>query len=244
MLGDLVGYGADPNAVIDGVQELKPSAMVRGNHDKVACGLEQPDGFNAVASAAAQWTSTCSPTTIGLAGIAGAGPDRGRRSRRDLSWVARRRGRSTSSTRPTPLRALKATSRPLCLFGHTHFPVAFQLAGGELQANGPATSGEARLELREDVLYLVNPGSVGQPRDGDPRAAYAIVDVTDRCIELFRVDYPVEKAQAKIIEAGLPASREAARRRPVAANGCRRYWASRVRGPRAPRSSRRRSSAA
>ena len=75
------------------------------------------------------------------------------------------------------LRALKGMSRQLCLFGHTHFPITFQLAGGELQAMGPTAAAEAILELRTDVLYLVNPGAVGQPRDGDARAAYAIVDV-------------------------------------------------------------------
>ena len=56
ILGDLVGYGADPNAVIERIRELKPAAIVRGNHDKVACGLEQAEGFNAVAKAAVQWT--------------------------------------------------------------------------------------------------------------------------------------------------------------------------------------------
>ena len=204
MLGDIVGYAADPNAVITVVQELKPSAMVRGNHDKVACGLEQPDGFNAVARAAAQWTSDVltDDHRAWLASLA-----QGPIAVDDLVEICH--GSPVDEDlyifdETDALRALKATSRPLCLFGHTHFPVAFQLAGGELQANGPATSGEARLDVREDVLYRVNPGAVGQPRDGDARAAYAIVDVTDRCIELYRVDYPIDKAQMKIIEAGLP----------------------------------------
>jgi len=204
VLGDVVGYAADPNAVVALVQELKAKAMVRGNHDKVACGLEQPDGFNAVARAAAQWTFDVltDDHRAWLASLA-----QGPIAVDDLVEICHGSPVDEDAyifDETDALRALKATSRPLCLFGHTHFPVTFQLAGGELQANGPATAGEARLELRPDVLYLVNPGAVGQPRDGDARAAYAIVDVGERCIELYRVDYPIEKAQMKIIEAGLP----------------------------------------
>lgn len=204
MLGDVVGYAADPNAVVALVRELKAKAMVRGNHDKVACGLEQPDGFNAVARAAAQWTFDVltAEHRAWLAAMA-----QGPIAVDDLVEICHGSPFDEDAyifDETDAVRALKATSRPLCLFGHTHFPVTFQLAGGELQANGPATAGEARLELREDVLYLVNPGAVGQPRDGDARAAYAIVDVGQRCIELFRVDYPIERAQMKIIEAGLP----------------------------------------
>jgi diadenosine tetraphosphatase ApaH/serine/threonine PP2A family protein phosphatase len=102
------------------------------------------------------------------------------------------------------LRALKSTTRPLCLFGHTHFPITFQLAGGELHAVGPSASPESVLELKPDVLYLVNPGAVGQPRDGDARAAYAIVDVKLKQVELLRLEYKVETAQAKVVDAGLP----------------------------------------
>jgi diadenosine tetraphosphatase ApaH/serine/threonine PP2A family protein phosphatase len=102
------------------------------------------------------------------------------------------------------LRALKSTSRQLCLFGHTHFPITFQLAGGELQATGPSAAPEALLELKDDVLYLVNPGAVGQPRDGDARAAYAIVDVERKRVELLRLEYRIEAAQAKVVDAGLP----------------------------------------
>jgi diadenosine tetraphosphatase ApaH/serine/threonine PP2A family protein phosphatase len=178
--------------------------MVRGNHDKVACGLEQPDGFNAVARAAAQWTFDIltDEHRAWLASLA-----QGPIAVDDLVEICH--GSPVDEDlyifdETDALTALKATSRPLCLFGHTHFPVTFQLAGGELQANGPATAGEARLDLRDDVLYLVNPGAVGQPRDGDARAAYAIVDVAHKCIELYRVDYPIQKTQLKIIEAGLP----------------------------------------
>ena len=100
--------------------------------------------------------------------------------------------------------ALRAATRPLCLFGHTHYPVTFELANGSCTRSGPSAETEARLELSDGATYLLNPGSVGQPRDGDPRAAYAIVDTGAKRVELFRLAYPVEAAQAKVMKAGLP----------------------------------------
>jgi diadenosine tetraphosphatase ApaH/serine/threonine PP2A family protein phosphatase len=102
------------------------------------------------------------------------------------------------------LRALKVSERPLCLFGHTHYPASFELSEDAFDSIVPPTAAESRLVLREGSKYLVNPGSVGQPRDGDPRAAYAIVDVEERSVDLLRLAYPVEEAQAKIEKAGLP----------------------------------------
>jgi diadenosine tetraphosphatase ApaH/serine/threonine PP2A family protein phosphatase len=204
VLGDIVGYGADPNAVVARVRELKPRAIVRGNHDKVACGLEQPDGFNAVARAAAEWTfEVLEPEHRAWLASLPKGP----LAVDDLVEICH--GSPIDEDlyifdETDALRALKGMSRQLCLFGHTHFPITFQLAGGELQAMGPTAEAEAILELRTDVLYLVNPGAVGQPRDGDARAAYAIVDVEPKRVELVRLEYPVEAAQAKVVEAGLP----------------------------------------
>ena len=102
------------------------------------------------------------------------------------------------------LRALKTSTRQLCLFGHTHYPVTFELDGDRLSATGPAASGESTLDLRDGVKYLLNPGSVGQPRDGDPRAAYAIVDTVAKHVRLVRLNYSIEAAQAKVRAAGLP----------------------------------------
>jgi diadenosine tetraphosphatase ApaH/serine/threonine PP2A family protein phosphatase len=204
VLGDIVGYGADPNAVIARVQELKPRAIVRGNHDKVACGIEQADGFNAVARAAAEWTfDVLEPEYRDWLAALPQGPvvvD-------DLVEICHGSPMDEDLyifDETDALRALKSMSRPLCLFGHTHFPITFQLAGGELQAFGPTTAPEATLELMDDVLYLVNPGAVGQPRDGDARAAYAIVDVERKRVELLRLEYRIAAAQAKVVDAGLP----------------------------------------
>ena len=85
------------------------------------------------------------------------------------------------------VRALKASTRPLCLFGHTHYPVDVRARRRTRRhASAPADAAEMRIALQDGSKYLVNPGSVGQPRDGDPRAAYAIVDTERDAVELFR----------------------------------------------------------
>ena len=102
------------------------------------------------------------------------------------------------------MRALKTSQRPICLFGHTHWPVTFELNGGRVETIGASERWIDRLTLRAESKYMLNPGSVGQPRDGDPRAAYAIVDTATMTADLIRVGYPLETTQAKVIKAGLP----------------------------------------
>jgi len=204
VLGDLVGYGADPNAVIDRVLALKPLAIVRGNHDKVACGLEQAEGFNAVAKSAARWTlDVLTPEYREWLCALPQGPT----EVDDLVEICHGSPFDEDAyifDELDAVRALKASSRPLCLFGHTHYPVTFELNGETMESAGGSAASDVILQIRDGCRYLVNPGSVGQPRDGDPRAAYAIVDTDERLVELFRVKYPVDEAQAKIIDAGLP----------------------------------------
>ena len=96
------------------------------------------------------------------------------------------------------------SQRPLCLFGHTHYPVTFALTAGRVETLGGPLAPGGPLMLQESSKYLLNPGAVGQPRDGDARAAYAIVDTSDRRVDLFRLDYPIEVTQAKVTKAGLP----------------------------------------
>src|SRR6185436_11877419 len=92
----------------------------------------------------------------------------------------------------------------LCLFGHTHYPITFELSDESFDTVGNESAAELRVQLRDGCKYLMNPGSVGQPRDGDARAAYAIVDTKQRHVELYRRRYAVEETQNKIIKAGLP----------------------------------------
>jgi predicted phosphodiesterase len=204
VLGDLVGYGADPNAVIERVRALQPTAIVRGNHDKVAFGLDQAEGFNTVARAAAQWTlEVLTPDNREWVASLPQGP----LAVDDLIEICHGAPYDEDAYifDETDARlALKTATRPLCLFGHTHYPVAFELTNGSFTRRGPAAETEAHLDLGEGMTCLLNPGSVGQPRDGDPRAAYAIVDTGAKRVELFRLMYPVEAAQAKVISAGLP----------------------------------------
>jgi diadenosine tetraphosphatase ApaH/serine/threonine PP2A family protein phosphatase len=204
VLGDLVGYGGDPNAVVECVQALKPVAIVRGNHDKVACGLEQAEGFNAVARSAAKWTlDVLTPAHREWLCALPEGPHlvdevieicHGSPFDEDAYIF----------DELDAVRALKVSARPLCLFGHTHYPVTFELSNQSFDSVDAASAPEMQIEMKPGSKYLVNPGSVGQPRDGDPRAAYAIVDTTTHRVELFRLKYPIAEAQAKVIKAGLP----------------------------------------
>jgi diadenosine tetraphosphatase ApaH/serine/threonine PP2A family protein phosphatase len=203
-LGDLIGYGADPNAVVERVRDLQPAVMVRGNHDKVVFGMDQAEGFNAVAKSAAAWMlETLTPQNREWVAALPQGPQ----AVDDLVEICHGAPYDEDAyifDEADARLALSTSRRPLCLFGHTHYPVTFELSDDSFSSIGPAMDGEARLELRDGARYLLNPGSVGQPRDGDPRAAYAIVDTTARQVELFRLMYPVEVTQKKIIEAGLP----------------------------------------
>jgi diadenosine tetraphosphatase ApaH/serine/threonine PP2A family protein phosphatase len=101
------------------------------------------------------------------------------------------------------MRALQTSKRPVCFYGHTHYAIVFQLVGTGLEII-KSPSGEVSITVREGEKYLVNPGSVGQPRDADPRAAYAIMDTVTRQFDLCRVSYPVEVTQQKMLKARLP----------------------------------------
>jgi diadenosine tetraphosphatase ApaH/serine/threonine PP2A family protein phosphatase len=204
VLGDLVGYGPDPNAVVERVQALAPLAIVRGNHDKVACGLEQAEGFNSVAKSAAKWTlDTLLPAHREWLAALPEGPT----IVDDLVEICHGSPFDEDAyifDELDAVRAVKVATRPLCLFGHTHYPVTFELSADGFDTVGSATTPLTQVQMKPGSKYLINPGSVGQPRDGDSRAAYAIVDTTQLVIELYRVRYAVAETQAKIIKAGLP----------------------------------------
>jgi diadenosine tetraphosphatase ApaH/serine/threonine PP2A family protein phosphatase len=205
VLGDLVGYGADPNEVIERVLALNPAAVIRGNHDKAACGVDDASAFNHLARRAAEWTyETLTDEHREWLRDLPAGPaiiD-------DLLEICHGApfdedayifdGRDAA-------RAFDTSTRQVCLFGHTHLPVIF--LHSETRFEGTVPEGEEfPLPIEPDVRYLVNPGSVGQPRDGDPRAAFAIFDEDNHSLLLRRVEYAVATAQQKITAAGLPSS--------------------------------------
>jgi len=205
VLGDLVGYGAEPNLVVRRVQHLDPIAIVRGNHDKVASGEASPEGFNPTAQRSADWTrrALSAESRQYLASLP-EGPVfldnlleicHGSPSDEDAYIF----GELDTAD------ALLAATMPVCLFGHTHLPAAAALDGRrtmEVLFNGARE--ERRVSFADDRRYIVNPGSVGQPRDGDPRASFALLDTVAKEIVIQRVDYPVERARERILAAGLP----------------------------------------
>lgn len=206
VLGDLVGYGAEPNAVVDRVKELAPEAVIRGNHDKAACGIDDGSQFNHVARLAAIWTgSQLTPENLEYIRGLPMGP---------LQIDA-----LTEICHGTPFDedhyvfdgndaalALRSASRPLCLFGHTHLPALFKVIEGTLEGVALDPDADNLIPLQRGGRYLVNVGSIGQPRDSDPRAGYGVLDDEARELRAFRVPYPVERAQQRIVAAGLPAS--------------------------------------
>ena len=203
VLGDLVGYGADPNAVVERVRSLSPHALIRGNHDKVGSGIESPEGFNAVARSAIRWTyDTLTPDNREWLAALPAGPvivD-------DLIEICHGTPFDEDAyvfDDLDALRALHASERPLCLFGHTHVQIGYALSGDLFTLTALDLTRPLAIAVSEGK-HLINPGSVGQPRDGDPRAGFGIVDTDVRTATLYRIDYPIEKAQARIIAEGLP----------------------------------------
>ncbi len=206
VLGDLVGYGAEPNAVIDRVRALDLASAIRGNHDKASCGLDDGSNFNQVARYAATWTGeTLTPENREYLRTLPPGPivlDETLEICHGSPFDEDHYIFDGSDAQ----RALDASDRPLCLFGHTHLPVIFFRNQSVFDGVVPEGDPDTPLPLQDAVQYLVNPGAVGQPRDGDPRAAFAVYDSEARALLLRRVDYPVEIAQRRILTAGLPAS--------------------------------------
>jgi predicted phosphodiesterase len=206
VLGDLVGYGAEPNAVIDRILGLTPSCVIRGNHDKAACGIDDGSNFNYIARMAAQWTfTTLTPANRDYLRALPAGPiaiDEGL----EICHGAPFDEDNYIFDADDAHRALDAATRPLCVFGHTHLPVVFHRQGSAVDGFVPNGPDETPVALSVGGSYLVNPGSVGQPRDGDPRAGFAIYDTDAASVLLRRVPYPVAAAQRRILNAGLPSS--------------------------------------
>ncbi|HWM94827.1 MAG TPA: metallophosphoesterase family protein [Thermoanaerobaculia bacterium] len=206
VLGDLVGYGAAPNQVVEAVRALGPRLYtVRGNHDKVVTGIDSGSNFNQTALTAAQWTTTrLTPANL--------------RYVRDLPRGPMRIEEGLAICHGSPLdedtyvfsdvdawEIFASFPMPVTFFGHTHIPSLFSLEGRVLGVR--ALRGRTgTLQLHPQGRYLVNPGSIGQPRDRDPRASYMTYDSQSRIVRWNRIEYPIEEAQRRIRKAGLPGS--------------------------------------
>ncbi len=204
-LGDLVGYGASPNEVVQKLLSLKPLSIVRGNHDKAVAGLDSVQTFNPVAAAAIFWTKKAI-------------------NKKNLDFL-KHLGQSPEIVNETitichgapfdedyyifgefdAAEAFAYIKTPVCFFGHTHFPFVYQEKEGLVE--GTFLEGDQNeVRLEKGSTYLINPGSVGQPRDRNPKAAFAIYDSTSRIVRFQRVEYDIELTQKKILDEDLPAA--------------------------------------
>ena len=205
-LGDLVGYGPDPNAVIEGVRQAA-HIIIRGNHDKACAGITDAQDFNRYARLATLWTreqlkidnlSFLLRLPSGPVAVNGFQLVHGSPTDEDEYLFGRE----------SALPALRNLSLQVVFFGHTHLQGGFLLTfkGGFGRVQGfEAEDGCAfALPLQDGTRYLINPGSVGQPRDGDWRAAFAILDEERKQVEYYRASYDISKTQQKMQDAGLP----------------------------------------
>lgn len=209
-LGDLVGYGANPNEVIARALQLG-KIFVRGNHDKACSGASDLTGFNPVAALAAIWTQkNLTPENLAWLKELPHGP------------ITPDHASDVACVHGSPLDedqyvinvhdATEPLTHPIAghiFFGHTHLQGGFCNNQGEIHAIRPAfrdpdESQRIEFRLEKGVQYMINPGSIGQPRDGDPRAGFALYDTDEELVTFYRVPYDIEAAQKDIRAAGLP----------------------------------------
>ena len=204
-LGDLVGYGPEPNEVIDRVRSLG-AAVIRGNHDKAVSGLVDAEDFNPLARAVTLWTrDQLLPANLEYL----AGLQKGPVTLDGLSIIhGALQDEDEYVFGPTQaLEGLLDSPSPVTFFGHTHIQGGFTLRDDQVSVQHLKPAGDnllASLPIENGTSYLLNPGSVGQPRDGDPRAAFAIADLDNQSVEFWRVPYDIEQVQNRMARAGLP----------------------------------------
>ena len=209
-LGDIVGYGASPNQVIARSRELG-RVFVRGNHDKAVCGLMDLKDFNPVAALAAEWTrNQLTPDNLEWLRALPQGPVQVG----ELEGLQFVHGSPLDEddyvvTVRDAVEPLVVSAAAVTFFGHTHLQGSFETNKVLLESFHPTykTVGQSEVSefrLKEDLRYLVNPGSVGQPRDGDWRAAFAVFDSENQIVTFCRVPYNLKSAQDRILAANLP----------------------------------------
>ena len=199
-LGDIVGYGANPNECIDMLREITKE-LIAGNHDMASAGKTSIRNFNPLAKEAIEWT-------------------RNKLTKNNMDFLSslplKKETQTTIYVHSSPYcpedwnyvsdvqdagRQFKAFAKHACFIGHSHFPKIFtKTSSGEiLQLK------KSQIKLREGFRYIINTGSVGQPRDGNPLSSYGIYDTEKKEYRLVRVQYDISMAKNKIIAAGLPA---------------------------------------
>lgn len=200
-VGDIVGYGANPCECIEELKKLKCVA-VAGNHDYGAVELSSIDNFNSYAKEAIQWTMN-------------------KLSKKDKEFLQKLPLVQTidnitlvHSTLQNPEKweyvrstfqahkSIEIQKTSLLFAGHSHVPITF-CEQSEIKGS-IKFSKEIRIKIEDGYKYFINVGSVGQPRDGNPKACYAIYDKDNKIVEIRRMEYDIKKAQEKILEAGLP----------------------------------------
>ena len=204
--GDIVGYGPNPNEVIDKIRELNPE-VIRGNHEKAALGLVDLSLFNPLAKRAALWTQDqLTPAHRQYLEQIPAGP-------LDIPPLTITHGSLLDEDQylvdmEDALENFPLARHPVTFFGHTHIQGGFvRFEDGRAGLLNPEINrgaGESHLPISPKHRYLVNPGAVGQPRDYDSRAAYVIYDSNQQTVRYFRTAYSIETTQAKMIAAQLP----------------------------------------
>jgi predicted phosphodiesterase len=209
-LGDIVGYGASPNEVAERSRKLG-KIFVRGNHDKAATGVMDLDDFNPMAASAAIWTrNELTPENLDWLRALPHGPI----ALPDFPQVQLVHGSPNDEDEYVvslgdALAPLITLTIPITFFGHTHLQGGFFANGSSADSFRPEyrTVGQAEsvaLQLKPATRYLINPGSVGQPRDGDWRAAFALFDTDAQVVHFCRTPYNLKEAQDRIFAAKLP----------------------------------------
>lgn len=201
-LGDLVGYGPNPNEVINRFRELKNTHTIRGNHDKVIADLESASLFNPVAAFSAEWSKVqLNSDNQGFLKNLKKGPlvvdhciTLCHGSTFDEDYYVFSIFEAAES--------FKFMETSIGFFGHTHFPIMYLLRNEKIDTV-PLTN-STRIKLDPNTRYLINPGSIGQPRDKNPNPSFIIFDSQKKEIQFVRFNYPFRTTQGKIRESGLP----------------------------------------
>jgi len=204
-LGDVVGYGPDPVEVSQKLQSLTQE-VIRGNHDKAVAGIMSSEDFNPVAKMAVDWTREVLSKEL-LRWLAELPPGPRKSQGVVLIHGAFQDEDEYVFTPAQALEGLLDSSTTLSFFGHTHHQGGFSYQESDIEVlplRPRSSESFSALHLEAGYKYLLNPGSIGQPRDGDPRAAFAIADFDHNVVEFWRVPYDIPAVQERMRGASLP----------------------------------------